>query len=313
MSDEKVRTIFRAMCYDTDEEDPWVYMSCLSQDFLPDGLKPLRVVCANHILKHFLEGAWAHQVAIDPCSTLLPKTLERLQQMEVVAMSKNKWMSKGSARLGNNLRAAATATKQGGNDVHQVHWTPVFAKGRLRIYVCDAEQAERNPLLPDKLNDGENLAKCVRTVLPRILEEMRDAYGWRTLPNVLVHDKASYMVSTLHDHVNANFLAALKGVGLRSWLGNGSGITKWLVKQWGDVYLHETVIAHIRRLLANKFASNRLVETVGHFRARMDRVAAHMNSAEFNATGGGGLLSLARELPERCQAVIDGGGERLKS
>ena len=182
MSDEKVCAIFRAMCYDTDEEDPWVYMSCLSQDFLPDGLKPLRVVCANHIPKHFLEGAWAHQVAIDPCSTLLPKTLERLQQMEVVVMSKNKWMSKGSARVGNNLRAAATATKQGGNDVHQVHWALVFAKGRLRIYVCDAEQAERNPLLPDKLNDGENLAKCVRTVLPRILEEMRDAYGWRTSP-----------------------------------------------------------------------------------------------------------------------------------
>ena len=121
------------------------------------------------------------------------------------------------------------------------------------------------------------------------------------------------MVSTLHDHVSANFLAALKGVGLRSWLGNGSGSTKWLVKQWGDVYLHETVIAHIRRLLANKFASNRLVETVAHFRARMDRVAAHMNSAEINATGGGGLHSLARELHERCHAVIDGGGERLKS
>ena len=91
-------------------------------------------------------------------------------------------MSKGSARLGNNLRAAATATKQGGNDVHQVHWAPDFAKGRLRIYVCDAEQTERNPLLPDKLNDGENLAKCVRTVIPHILEEMRDAYGWRTSP-----------------------------------------------------------------------------------------------------------------------------------
>ena len=108
MSDEKVRTIFRAMCYDTDEEDPWVYMSSLSQDFLPGGLRPLRVVCVNRILKHLLEGASSHQVAIDPCSTLLPKTLVRLQQMEVVAMSKNKWMSKGSARLGNNLRAAAS-------------------------------------------------------------------------------------------------------------------------------------------------------------------------------------------------------------
>ena len=66
MPDEKVRTIFITMCYGTDEDDPWVCMSSLSRDFSPDGLKPLRVVCANHGLKHFLEGAWAHQVAIDP-------------------------------------------------------------------------------------------------------------------------------------------------------------------------------------------------------------------------------------------------------
>jgi hypothetical protein len=105
MSDEKVRTIFRTICYDADEDDPWVYMPCLSQDFLPDALKPLRVACGKHIQEHFAAGAWAHQVAIDPCSTLLPKTLERLQQMEVAAMGKNKWMSKGSARDGNNLRA----------------------------------------------------------------------------------------------------------------------------------------------------------------------------------------------------------------
>ena len=77
-----------------------------------------------------------------------------------------------------------------------------------------------------------NMAKCVRNALPSILKEMRDVYGWRTRPSVLVHDKASYMVSTLHDHINASFLAALNAVGIRSWLGSGSDSTKWLVTHW---------------------------------------------------------------------------------
>ena len=78
MSDYTVHCIFKTRCFDEDEDDPWVYMPCLSQDFLPDGFKPKRVICANHILTHFSAGAWVHQVSIDPCSTLLPRTMARL-------------------------------------------------------------------------------------------------------------------------------------------------------------------------------------------------------------------------------------------
>ena len=48
-------------------------------------------------------------------------------------------------------------------------------------------------------------------VLPRILQDMKQEYGWNTLPREVVHDKASYMVSLFRDRLNvvfADFLEA---------------------------------------------------------------------------------------------------------
>ena len=79
----------------------------------------------------------------------------------------------------------------------------------------------------------------------------------------------------------------------------------------GDVYLHETVIAHIRRLLDNEFAHNKLTESPEHFRQRMQLVESHMNSPAFSACGGNGLPGLAKQLRDRCQKLILLKGERL--
>ena len=85
-----------------------------------------------------------------------------------------------------------------------------------------------------------------------------------------------------------------------------------VVPKWGDVYLHETVISHIRRLLEHKFRSDKLAETHAHFGQRMQNVVRHMNSADFaRDAAGGGLPSLARDLRARCKQVILLKGERL--
>ena len=43
----------------------------------------------------------------------------------------------------------------------------------------------------------------------------------------------------------------------------------------------------------------------------MQRVEDHMNSEAFAAKDGTGLLGLCKQLRSRCQALVDGGGERL--
>jgi hypothetical protein len=118
------------------------------------------------------------------------------------------------------------------------------------------------------------------------------------------------MVTSAHDRLQQTFAAALTAAGFCSWVGGASDSTKWLVKKWGDVYLHETVIAHIRRLLDDDFACRRLGETVPQFTQRMHKVADYMNSPAFAATDGRGLQGLAAQLHTRCQWVVRHKGQR---
>ena len=88
--------------------------------------------------------------------------------------------------------------------------------------------------------------------------------------------------------------------------------TKWLAKKFGDVYLHETAIAHIRRLLGTQFVCGALHESPSQFKQRMRKVEDFMNSDDFAAANGGrGLLGLAKDLHKRCEAVIQLKGERI--
>ena len=84
-------------------------------------------------------------------------------------------------------------------------WTPVFARDKLRICVCDAREAARSQNYQSVLCDSVNLAKFVRFVLPGIFEEMKEQHGWQTTPRTIVHDKASYMVTHCHQRLNAIF------------------------------------------------------------------------------------------------------------
>lgn len=155
LSDWTMHQIFTSKCYDESEDDPWIHLPCHSQDVLPSDLKPLRVNAAQWILKHFTTRSWYDQVAIDPCYSLLPKSLGKQEELKVAAMGKSRWMSPESARKGVNLRAPATARTQSSAYATQVHWTPVFARGKVKIFVLDPAKASEDPTYPTKLNDSD--------------------------------------------------------------------------------------------------------------------------------------------------------------
>ena len=311
MCDKTMHEVYSTLCYDEDQDDPWQYFDSPSQDILPSDLLPKRVLCAKHILKVFKGSSSFNHVGFDPNYSLLPKTIAKLEELQVKAMGKKKWRSKKSPRTNNNLRAPSTAMTQSSASI-RVDWTPVFARGKLRIIVLDPARARADSDYPTKLTDAENLSKFITNILPDVLEEMKDTHGWANIPRVIVHDKASYMVTHVHDRLNGAFARALDKAHLTSWIGDNRGTTSWLVPKWGDVYLHETVVSHIRRLLATDFARASLGETVKEFTKRVKQVENYMNSESFARAGGGrGLLGLAKELPERCQDVIKAKGKRI--
>ena len=130
ISDKSVQRIFGERCYDETEDDPWQYLSSVSQDCLAEHLKPLRVDCAKHILANFNASSHHNQLVIDPCYSLLAKTQEKLEEQQVAAMGKKKWQSKKSARIGVNPRAPATAKTQASNST-RVDCTQILARGSL--------------------------------------------------------------------------------------------------------------------------------------------------------------------------------------
>ena len=100
-----VYKVFHTLCYDEDEDDPWVSMHSPSKDFLSEAMKTNRVIFANHFLDHFATRPWSSHVAIDPCFTILPTTRAQSDEQKVAAMGVQKMMSPNSKYKGSNLRA----------------------------------------------------------------------------------------------------------------------------------------------------------------------------------------------------------------
>ena len=95
--------------------------------------------------------------------------------------------------------------------------TPVFALGKVRIYVCDADAVRRDPKLPARLNGGAELAKFTRNVLPGTLEEMQREHGWNRTPRTVVHDKASYFVAPTSQRLASDFADAILDITRLKW------------------------------------------------------------------------------------------------
>ena len=66
-----------------------------------------------------------------------------------------------------------------------------------------------------------------------------------------------------------------------------------------------------RAALSTVSLRNQDHETPAHFKIRMKRIVEHLNSPDFAARDGTGLLGVAKELRPRCEALIKALGERL--
>ena len=156
MSNWSVHQIFTTRCYDESEDDPWIHLRSPAQDVLPSEAKPRRVVMGKWIVNNMPERSWYDTLAIDPCYSLRPLVLHKQEQLQDAAMGTSKWMSKKSARKGVNPRAPAQARTQASNLTEKVYWTPIFARGKLKIWAVDSSKAKADPAhYPSKLNDSE--------------------------------------------------------------------------------------------------------------------------------------------------------------
>lgn len=303
MSGRTAQRIFEARCYDEDGDDPWQWLGSAAQEYLPEGMRPLRVSFATTFLAMFKPVAWYWFVAIDPCRSLLPKNSVKSEEQRHAALGKMGWRSKKSFRNPINAAKVQTANTQASGSL-SVPWMPVFARGKVKIYMCGLEDAQ------EKLTTSEDSAKFVLNVLPGVLSEMKAQFGWTTTPTVLVHDKASNFVSPKNCRLQSEFALALLRVGLRSWVGDAAADTTWLAPCLGDFYPRETLISHIRRCLNEKFPFKGVGETRAQFRRRLDKVEDYLNSDGFGDFPGS-LLRLGKAYHARSGDLTAHEGRRL--
>ena len=146
---------------------------------------------------------------------MLPRRQEKADLLKIAAMGHSKWMSKKSRRKGVNLRAPATAkTQKNKSDSAWVPWTPVFARGCLRLVVLTEPKA--------KLSNAKKITEFVKDKLPGVLEGMQKEFNWSSIPRVILHDKASYFVNSSQNQLQDTFAAGLRAGRFRSWAEDGT-------------------------------------------------------------------------------------------
>ena len=129
---------------------------------------------------------------------------------------------------------------------------------------------------------------------------------------MVVQDKANYMVNDEAQLLNPVFGGALAEVGFRSWTGPTGSDTTWLASGLGDLYLNETVVYLIRRLLMQEFVCLRVDETYLQFKRRMRKVQDSLDYEAFRREPEGtGLVGLAKDLRKRCEVLKGRHGQRL--
>ena len=132
---------------------------------------------------------------------------------------------------------------------------------------------------------------------------MKKEFRWANTPKVLLHDKASCFVDTCNNQLNKTFAQGLRSGRFRPWCQED---TKLLAAHLGDLYPHESVISHIRRLLSTKFSKCSLWETPQQFAARMKKVENYMNTEMQDS-----LAALGKALLPRAEELKKRQGERI--
>ena len=103
--------------------------------------------------------------------------------------------------------------------------------------------------------------------------------------------------------ITPGYKAALRQHGLRNFLADNCGLQPG---QLGDVLLHETAVAWIRRRERLTVPSRAWEETREEFSTRIMGLVREFNR-DYD------VESLCRQFPRRLQLLVDGGGKKLKT
>ena len=122
-------------------------------------------------------------------------------------------------------------------------------------------------------------------------------------PGHLMVDRGNGFYQQTTGDVTPTYKSVLRECGLKNFMGDNCGLQPG---QLGDVLLHETAVAWVRRRERKTVPAPAWAETREAFGQRLKGIAQDFNNRY-------DVESLCRGFPKRVQQLVDGNGKKLRT
>lgn len=259
--------------------------------WLPPQVQAHRLAMCKEILRGGHAPAfWSSRtVWFDPCSSILPGSEQQYEQMQQALRGNKRYQSDDAKAYSRNLRGRVTATKQRTWSGTKVNWFVVLARGKVHVEV-----------MPEDWElTGAGLAQFVHR-LPGILRKMLGPGA--PLPRNLFTDRGTGLYSS-QGFVVGKYESAVRQEGFSLYWGPDASAQ---APDMGDLLLHETAVAWLRRRLRSEKPAVRPWEgTCEQWTERVRKVVRGIN-ADYDVRG------LCNEFPGRLAECVAKRGDRLR-
>ena len=126
-------------CYDEDPCLPWEHKFRYSKAALSSEIRAKRVEFAKLVRGWTHNNTWYynHLVWTDLCSSIIPTSEEKANEMALARKGKKGWQSPGSELSSQNLPGNSSSLHQNSWDTMRIWWFPMLCRGKLHVDCFD--------------------------------------------------------------------------------------------------------------------------------------------------------------------------------
>ncbi len=268
----RINEVLTTDCYDERPEKPWEFRFGAKRRALTAGDKELRMNWARRLRREGHTAAWFRDnvVWVDICSKVIPGNPQKALDQELAAKNKKRrLMSPGSLQASQNLGGSSTADKQCSYGDTRVFFFVALTRGvfGVKVFTKDGE-------FPGETPQG---ARLLVNNLPGLLRKMLGPQA--KMPRTIFSDRGPGFYHRKWGTITGDYESACRSENFKPWAGSNSKAgPRAQPPDIGDVLLHETAIAWLRRQEEKSRPTAPWQETTKELERRLQKAVKHINA-----------------------------------
>ena len=291
-STDTIYNILQEDCYDDDPCLPWKHKGRYSKKALTDEMMQRRCAFAVYVLGLGHNAAWFfnHIVWTDLCSSIIPLSEKKANEMALARKGKKGWQSPGSELASINTAGNKETLKQNSWNTMKIWWLPMLSRGKLHVEMFDSD-------FPGEVPDGARI----------LVEKVRGAVNVRfqqaaSKPDTIFTDRGRGFYAPNSGAITTEFEKALDENRFHAFMSDNARAQPGSMQ---DVLLHETAVSWMRTRLGRTTPTKCWEETREQYGRRLKRCCDEVNK-DCDVEG------LCNGLPKRMRLLQEKDGDRLK-